>query len=184
MVSLLVGRRSLAALNPIKPGFTVAIAGLLGICVLAMSSAYTSLYRLIYNPSESAPRGWYWEQPTHRPEVNDYLLVWLPESARTLASARQYLPRGTPLLKRVGAVNGQWVCYRDGVIWIDWRRSAFDRVVDGIGRPLPLWKNCLKLRRGEYFLLSNTNDASFDSRYFGPIAESEVIGEAIALWVW
>jgi conjugative transfer signal peptidase TraF len=172
------------ALKVANPPTAIAIAIVLSLGALAISCAYTATYRLIYNPSGSAPRGWYWEARAHVLKVNDFVIAWLPESARTLAAARQYLPRGTPILKRVGAVNGQWVCYRDGAIWIDWRRSAFDRVVDGMGRPLPLWKDCRKLRRGEYFLLSFTNDASFDSRYFGPIAESEAIGEAIPLWVW
>jgi conjugative transfer signal peptidase TraF len=160
------------------------VVGLLGIGVLMSSEGFTSRSRLIYNPSESAPRGWYWEQPAHSPQVNDYLLVWLPSAARTLAAARDYLPTNTPLLKRVGGVQGQWVCYRDQGVWIDWRSFAFDRTVDGIGRPLVPWKDCRKLGRDEYFLLSQSSDASFDSRYFGPVKASQVIGEAIPLWMW
>ena len=37
---------------------------------------------------------------------------------------------------------------------------------------------------GELFLLSATNPASFDSRYFGPVAVSAVIGSAQPLWTW
>ncbi|MBI3531959.1 MAG: S26 family signal peptidase, partial [Burkholderiales bacterium] len=40
------------------------------------------------------------------------------------------------------------------------------------------------LHDGELFLLSATNPASFDSRYFGPIAASAVIGSAQPLWTW
>jgi type IV secretory pathway protease TraF len=37
---------------------------------------------------------------------------------------------------------------------------------------------CRRLEPGELFLLSVTNPASFDSRYFGPVSASAVIGVA------
>jgi type IV secretory pathway protease TraF len=46
------------------------------------------------------------------------------------------------------------------------------------------WQQCRRLSDGELFLLSTTNPASFDSRYFGPIAASAVIGAAHPLWTW
>ena len=49
---------------------------------------------------------------------------------------------------------------------------------DRMGRPLPSWQQCRPLTDGELFLLSGTNPASFDSRYFGPIEVSAVIGAA------
>jgi len=151
---------------------------------LVGSLDFSSPFRLLYNSSASAPRGWYWQHPTDRLMVNDFALAWLPEPARALAHARGYLPRSTPLLKRVGATQGHWVCYRDGGMWINWRRVGLDRAVDGTGRPLVPWKDCRRLNEQEYFLLSVTNDASFDSRYFGPVSLSDVLGEAIPLWVW
>jgi hypothetical protein len=48
----------------------------------------------------------------------------------------------------------------------------------------PAWQQCRRLHDGELFLLSATNPASFDSRYFGPIAVSAVIGSAQPLWTW
>ncbi|MQU24843.1 S26 family signal peptidase, partial [Pseudomonas helleri] len=39
------------------------------------------------------------------------------------------------------------------------------------------------LEPGELFLLSVTNPASFDSRYFGPVSASAVIGAAHPLWL-
>lgn len=41
-----------------------------------------------------------------------------------------------------------------------------------------------RLRANELFLLSETSDASFDSRYFGPITVDRVIGRARPLWTW
>jgi type IV secretory pathway protease TraF len=47
-----------------------------------------------------------------------------------------------------------------------------------MGRPLSSWGQCRRLADDELFLLSVTNPASFDSRYFGPINASAVIGLA------
>ncbi|MFV0680803.1 S26 family signal peptidase, partial [Ottowia sp.] len=54
---------------------------------------------------------------------------------------------------------------------------------DRMGRPLPSWRQCRQLRADELFLLSTANPASFDSRYFGPINVSAVIGIAPPVWL-
>ena len=45
------------------------------------------------------------------------------------------------------------------------------------------WQQCRLLNSGELFLLSVTNPASFDSRYFGPVSASAVIGIAHPVWL-
>lgn len=40
------------------------------------------------------------------------------------------------------------------------------------------------LAGGELFLLSDTNTASFDRRYFGPIAVLTMLSIAQPLWTW
>ena len=47
---------------------------------------------------------------------------------------------------------------------------------------MPWWRGCRRLKRHEYLLL---NDAprSFDSRYFGPVNASAIIGKAVPLWL-
>ncbi|MOA39652.1 Peptidase S26 [compost metagenome] len=49
---------------------------------------------------------------------------------------------------------------------------------DHLGRPLSSWQPCRRLADGELFLLSTTQPASFDSRYFGPLQASAVLGTA------
>ena len=56
--------------------------------------------------------------------------------------------------------------------------AKFDRE----GRALPQWRECRVLRRDEYFVFSNRIPNSFDSRYYGPVAQSEVIGTFRPLW--
>ena len=112
------------------------------------------------------------------------MLARLPADAAALAAQRGYLPERIPLLKRIGAMSPQQVCIEKHIVRIDDVAVAGVHSVDGRGRPLSAWQQCRPLRDGELFLLSATNPASFDSRYFGPIAVSAVIGSAQPLWTW
>ena len=171
----------------------IVLAGLsaCGLAALAWASFVHPLPRLIYNPSDSVAVGWYRVDPLHhrpgslpRPlSVGSIVLTMLPPDAAALAAQRGYLPARIPLLKRVGAVAPQHVCVFDALVWIDGVPVAAVRPADRLGRPLSSWPQCRQLRPGELFLLSNTNPASFDSRYFGPVSTSAVIGVAHPVWL-
>ena len=159
--------------------------GLAALCVpAALPVCGQNLVLVVYNPSDSVPRGWYRIGPVGSLRVGAIVLARLPAEAAALAAQRGYLPAGIPLLKRIGAVAPQRVCVDGTSVRIDGVPVAVARSVDGRGRPLPVWQQCRPLSDGELFLLSNTNPASFDSRYFGPIAASAVIGSAQPLWTW
>ena len=168
---------------------TVAMAA------LAWASFAKPLPRLVYNPSDSVPVGWYrvdlsLHQPTSdvstKPtslQVGSIVLVRLPGQAAALAAQRGYLPLEVPLLKRVGAVAPQRVCIVGQALRIDGHTVTATLRADRLGRPLQGWPQCRRLRAGEIFLLSVTNPASFDSRYFGPVRSTDVIGTAHPLWL-
>lgn len=171
----------------------LVLAGLsaCGLAALAWASFVHPLPRLTYNPSDSVAVGWYRVDPLdHRTSslprplsVGSIVLVPLPAEAATIAAQRGYLPTRIPLLKRVGAMAPQEVCIADGKVRIDGVPSAAVLSADRWGRPLPSWQQCRHLRPGELFLLSVTNLASFDSRYFGPVSASAVIGVAHPVWL-
>ena len=171
----------------------IVLAGLsaCGLAALAWASFVHPLPRLIYNPSDSVAVGWYRVVPLGddtgslpRPlSVGRIVLTTLPPDAAALAAQRGYLPARVPLLKRVGAIASQHVCVFDALVWIDGVPVAAVRPADRLGRPLPSWSQCRQLRPGELFLLSATNPASFDSRYFGPVSASAVIGVAHPVWL-
>jgi conjugative transfer signal peptidase TraF len=159
----------------------IAAAGAIG--ALAWPSRYSPVW-ITFNPTMSAPTGWYLVEHSNELHINDYVLARLPIDAAVLADARHYLPASVPILKRISAVDRQSVCVRDNEILIDSRVVVKALVRDGAGRDLAAWKGCRPLARDEIFLLSLSNSASFDSRYFGPIRHSNVIGKAIPLWTW
>jgi conjugative transfer signal peptidase TraF len=171
----------------------LVLAGLsaCGLAALAWASFVHPLPRLTYNPSDSVAVGWYRVDPLdHRTSspprplsVGSIVLVPLPAEAAALAAQRGYLPTRIPLLKRVGAMAPQEVCITGGSVRIDGVPSAAVLSADRWGRPLPSWQQCRRLRPGELFLLSVTNPASFDSRYFGPVSAASVIGVAHPVWL-
>lgn len=149
------------------------------------------LPRLIYNPSDSVAVGWYRVElidhgTDSQPQpwvVGSIVLARLPADAAALAAQRGYLPTRVPLLKRVGALAPQEVCIVGNSVRIDGVPVAAVLSADRMGRPLSGWQQCRRLRFGELFLLSMTTPASFDSRYFGPVAASTVIGVAHPVWL-
>ncbi|HBO8980214.1 TPA: S26 family signal peptidase [Pseudomonas aeruginosa] len=161
----------------------LAVLSACGLAALAWVSFVQPAAHIIYNPSDSVPVGWYRIRPTAPTHIGSIVLAQLRADVAALAARRGYLPSHIPLLKRVGAVAPQHVCIVDGQVRIDGVPVAAVLPADRMGRSLPFWPQCRPLADGELFLLSTTNPASFDSRYFGPIHASAVIGTAQPIYL-
>ena len=162
--------------------------GLAALCAPAfMPLSAQERVSVVYNPTDSVPRGLYRVSGIDNAaslHVGSIVLARLPAEVASFAGQRGYLPNGVPILKRVGAIAPQSVCVREQTVSIDDAVVAIARMHDGARRSLQAWSQCRPLVAGELFLLSDTNPASFDSRYFGPIAASAVLGIARPLWIW
>jgi type IV secretory pathway protease TraF len=97
---------------------------------------------------------------------------------------RPYFPRGVPLIKRILAVQGQIVCRDELRIIVDGIEMGAARQRDSRGRLLPAWQGCRPLRHGEVFLMNWEEPASLDSRYFGPLPVTTIVGRAVPLWTF
>ncbi|MFI0849123.1 S26 family signal peptidase [Mesorhizobium sp. IMUNJ 23232] len=138
--------------------------------------------RFIWNASASVPVGFYHIVSVKRIEVTDLAVVTPPDELATFLDERGYLPRGLPLIKRVLALSGTTVC-RSGAEIVAYGTTygqARDR--DTRGRSLPTWQGCRTLRDGEAFFMNWDSPDSFDSRYFGPLPLSTVVGRAFPVW--
>lgn len=132
--------------------------------------------RLLWNASASVPLGLY-RIEARVPALGDLIAIMPPPAVAAWLDRRDYLPAGTPLLKHVAALPGARICRSGAGIWINGRRAAVARAADRKGRELPRWAGCHKLRSGEIFILNAAPD-SLDSRYFGPLPASGLIGHA------
>ena len=138
---------------------------------------------LVYNASPSVPLGWYRTAPANRLRVGMLVVAHIPAWAARLAAERGYLPITVPVIKRIAAIHGDYVCERSGVLSVNGRTIARALVADSAGRHLPAWRGCGELTRGEVLLLGDVPD-SYDSRYFGPVTRKAIVRRAIPLWTW
>lgn len=158
-----------------------AVGTALSIAAIVLTSVIEPIPRLLWNASASVPRGLYAVAPIEPIERGDIVVARLPRRIARLAAVRRYLPIDVPLVKPVAATPGDRVCAIGAAITINGRFVATRRERDLAGRPLPWWRGCVLLRNGRVFLLSLV-PGSFDSRYFGPVEPSAIVGLARPLW--
>ncbi|MDX8457870.1 S26 family signal peptidase [Mesorhizobium humile] len=137
---------------------------------------------LIWNASASVPIGLYRVEPGRKIHVGDLAAVMPPEPLADFLVERGYLPRGLPLLKHVLALGGETVCRQGTAIIARGKTYGYARDRDGKGRSLPVWEGCRVLVDGEVFLMNRDAADSFDSRYFGPLPVTAIVGRAVPLW--
>lgn len=162
---------------------TILSVTLLG-TALIVAAAADRHPSFIWNASASAPIGLYRVQHIDRIDVADLVVITPPEPLAEFLAKRGYLPRGVPLIKRVLALGGATVC-RQGV-----NISAYGliygaaRTHDRWGRELPSWQGCRQLAQCQIFLMNGDAADSFDSRYFGPVPRTSVVGRAVPVWTF
>ena len=116
--------------------------------------------------------------------VTTLVVAMPPEPLASSLARGGYLPPGVPLLKRILALPGQSVCRDELIISVDGVNVGTARERDRRGRVLPVWQGCRTIADGEVFLMNWDEPASLDSRYFGPIPRSAIIGRAEPLWTF
>lgn len=102
-------------------------------------------------------------------------------SAAFLAE-RGYLPKGVPLLKRVFALRGDTVAARAASSSPMADATPSSASTTATAGPLPVWQGCRVLDDGEAFFMNWDAPDSFDSRYFGPLPISTIVGRAVPVW--
>lgn len=159
----------------------LSIAAVAGI--LLVVTALAGAFRINLTPSE--PLGLWRIAPLYRPAaVDDLVFICPPETAEMReARARGYLRTGfcpggvAPLIKTVIAVAGQHV--EIGVsVSVDGREISSSSLAsrDGKGRTLGPFPSGV-VPPGYVFLHSSFS-GSYDSRYFGPVPASGILGLA------
>jgi conjugative transfer signal peptidase TraF len=155
----------------------VFVVSALAVAAIAAKPLINPVPLVIWNASKSVPIGWYLVAK-RKPNLGEIAVIRPPEWIEIYASARGYLPLQTPLLKPVRAIKGSIVCRFGRYVFIDGKRVARAKHLDTNHRMLPLWNGCQTLKSDDVFMLGMYRD-SFDSRYFGPIKRSQILGTAV-----
>ena len=159
-----------------RPFILALIAGSIP-ALLAVSIFDTEPF-LLYNASPSAPIGFYNVEDRNPLTVGDLVAARVPEGYRSLFAERGYLPKNVPVMKRIVAAEGDHVCLRSGAVYLNSDYLAEPLETDSLGRPMPIWTGCRVLDQDEFFLAMTDVPSSLDSRYFGPVTRSDIIGRA------
>ena len=157
--------------------FTTSVA-----TVLLLSTIERAAPRYIWNASNSVPIGLYLLQPITNLVVTELVAIQPPDHLAAFLDLNDYLPIGVLMLKRVLALPGQTVCRSRLTITIDGVEVGQAQENDGRGRPLPAWNGCRVIADGDIFVMNWQSTDSLDSRYFGPLPTSAVIGRAKPVW--
>lgn len=143
-------------------------------CVaIALSTTPSEDRSLVMNLTSSVPIGLYVRNAAP-PRTGDFVLLRLPMHLRQFAAQRDYLPLNRLLLKIVAASTGDAVCRFGSRVWVGGHSAVWILRTDALGRPLPNWRGCRRLRAHELFVLGS-HSVSFDSRYFGPVRRQAVL---------
>ena len=138
----------------------------------------------IWNASASVPVGLYAVHSAGPLQLDELVAVLPPDDLTDFLADRGYLPAGVPLLKRIEALPGQVVCRIGHRITIDDAPIGEALERDRLSRPLPVWQGCHRIVAGEVFLMNRQRADSLDSRYFGALPATAIIGRADPLWTF
>lgn len=170
------------AIDPDRPRrWPAAATGwLAGLACMAGLALLLPKPMIIYNPSPSIPVGYY-IRSAGAPRLGSIIAFHVPKPG--LAYAREHIPYvvGGGIIKKIAAVSGDHVCCRHRLV-INGRVWGPVATIDRNGDALPHWGGCRALGRDEYFVVSTRIPNSFDSRYYGPVSRSDVIGSFRPLW--
>jgi len=153
------------------------------VAILAIGTALVGGYRINLTPSE--PLGLWRIVPLHRPvAIDDLVFICPPETAAMRAArARGYLRSGTcpsgdaPLIKTVIAVAGQNVEIGANVS-VEGRVVSSSSLASRDGSDRPLAPSMSGAVPPGYVFLHSPFQGSYDSRYFGPLPASGILGLA------
>ena len=132
---------------------------------------------VLYNPSASAPIGWYRLRAKTPIKIGDQVAAYAPDWARKLADERRYLPYEYPMIKTIWASSGTQICTHNNRISVPNYPVIISLSQDSLGRDMPKLSGCFTLKADEYFLVSPDVQAGFDSRYFGAVDAQNILGK-------
>ena len=94
-------------------------------------------------------------------------------------------PQDGDLIKRVIALPGQTIYSAGGAVYVNGRPLAEPYLPspDPLGAPIASSTHPYRVPAGEFYVLGDNRALSCDSRYWGPVQGSSIVGKAIAI-IW
>ena len=139
-------------------------------------------YGFSYQVSDSMPKGWYVRLPLGTLKRGDWVFLRPPTFATLYLQRHHWLPNSGVLLKSIQALPGDWVCNHQKKLLINHRLAAILLTNDKNDQAILKQSFCRYLAAHEYLVLGLSDERSYDSRYFGPVQQSQILGLAQPLF--
>lgn len=165
---------------------------IVGVC-LAVGLVLAHEAGLRLNITRSIPLGLY--LMSNDPIGNGAYVLWCPPERPEFEMAKErgyigagYCPGGYGyMMKKVVATHDDVVSVADEGVLINGTLVPASQPfeADSMGRPLPRFRvNDHVLAPSEFLLMSDTNNRSFDARYFGPVHRVHIQSRIHPVWTW
>lgn len=165
------------------PFYVIAVLALVVLMVRLLWPTFGP--ELIFNYTHSEPYGVYkLERVNYQPRRGAMVAFPVPEQFRELVTERGWVNPGHPLMKGIGALEGDEVCVTDTELRINGKIIGPVFMVDSQGRAMPSVRGCMTIKAGEFFPLSTFTEKSFDGRYIGPQPLAVILGELEPVWTF
>lgn len=162
---------------PVKNKAVLIILALLFVLTLNVWVLKEMGFGIVYQSTDSMPKGWYVYTPVHFPlERNQIVVFKLTPYWQQYIVEHHWMVPDSLLMKPIVGIPGDKVCVYDHQVWINGQPDVLIVSDYAPGKPLPILNFCRELKPGEYFMMSHHIPRSFDSRYFGPIDQSQMVG--------
>ena len=169
--------------NRIRPQQPAVAIGFI-FCLLLLFGLVPLPKILIYNRTASLPVGWYLQIPASKYNIGDLVVFSPPAAAQSLAEQRNWLKKGEPLLKRIGALgNTPWEIDDSGQFFIAETYIGNTSETDSLGRAMPRIRGKFYVGPDE-FLPVSPHPGSFDGRYYGAVPLSHIQCKAVPIYTW
>ncbi len=110
--------------------------------------------------------------PFHPPQRGDIVVLRPP------------VDQGTPYIKRIVGLPGERIAIHDGTIYVN-GEPLEEEYLPGMATSWPgaIGQNAITIPDGYVFVMGDNRNNSSDSRVFGPVPKSSIIGKAwVAYW--
>jgi len=126
------------------------------------------------------------------PFTNIHMPLWRnPKRRQIVIFKPPYAPNQTDLIKRVIGLPGDEIDIRDGAVWINGEKLQ-EQYVSGPTEAAPAWETPYgseaihypyRVPADSYFAMGDNRGNSYDSRFWGPVPRSNILGTPVAIYM-
>ncbi len=117
------------------------------------------------------------------PFTNLHWTLWRKPQRQQVVVFRAPLPGSPDFIKRIIGVPGDRLEIRDGAVWINGRPLEEPYLVGPPSRENDFKFSAVTVPPGQYFVMGDNRDNSYDSRYWGFLPRENVLGTPLIIYM-